>query len=122
MGTATENKYAKLGCKTQKKLSEECKILKKEIDSFKKKLDKLHKEKKELHAQKNKAHAALAKHLEKQGEKLADHVDHLDNKLKKIHASIKATKDALHETEKQYKELGCKDSNKGTDKETAECK
>ena len=56
---ASQSKYDKLGCKTQKKPSEECKILAKEIHSFKKKLDKLHEEKKELHAPKNKAHAAL---------------------------------------------------------------
>merc|ERR1712097_1969 len=89
-----------------------------EIESFNKKLDKLDNHKKDLHDQKNKAHAALTKHLEKQGEKLADHVAHLDNKLKDIKASIKETKDALAASEKQFKELGCK----GTADDTTECK
>merc|ERR1712097_142221 len=100
------------------KESEKCKILRKEIESHNKKLDKLDNHKKDLEKQKNKAHAALTKHLEKQGEKLADHAAHLDNKLKDIKASIKEAKDALAASEKQFKELGCK----GTADDTEECK
>merc|ERR1712097_162344 len=97
----------------------ECKELKEKIESHKKELTRLHKHKEHLHKQKSAAHAALNKHSEIHAKRLADHVEHLDNKLKNIHTSITAAKEVLDAHQKKYDALGCQDRYKGTDKETA---